>query len=183
MPFIELRDPWRSFLTELDALLPGPIELHCLGGFVVSEFYGLSRATADIDVLVVRQSVDLKTLVTLGGRDSALTAKHGLYIDVVTVAAVPENYQERLVDYEVTGLRHLRLRALERHDLALAKLSRNLDRDIEDVKRLAVGPGLDVDVLRRRYNDELRPQLARPEREDLTLDLWIEIIEELQGIG
>jgi hypothetical protein len=35
-------------------------------------------------------------------------------------------------------------------------------------------------VLRERYREELRFQLGRPEREDLTLDLWIEIIQELR---
>jgi hypothetical protein len=43
---------------------------------------------------------------------------------------------------------------------------------------IARGPGLDIDVLRARYVEELRPKLGRPEREDLTLKLWIEIIEE-----
>jgi hypothetical protein len=36
----------------------------------------------------------------------------------------------------------------------------------------------DIDVLRARYIEELRPKLGRPEREDLALKLWIEIIEE-----
>jgi hypothetical protein len=66
----------------------------------------------------------------------------------------------------------------ERHDLVLAKLTRNSDRDRADVEAIAAGPGLDVDALRRRYEDELRYKLGRPEREDLTLKLWIEIIEE-----
>ena len=39
-------------------------------------------------------------------------------------------------------------------------------------------PGLDIEVLRARYVEELRPKLGKPEREDLTLELWIEIIEE-----
>jgi hypothetical protein len=34
--------------------------------------------------------------------------------------------------------------------------------------------------LRRRYVDEMRSYLGRPEREDVTLDLWIEIAEELR---
>lgn len=46
---------------------------------------------------------------------------------------------------------------------------------------LTLGPGLDIDVLQQRYRDELRPKLGRPEREDLTLRLWIEMIEELRG--
>jgi hypothetical protein len=47
-----------------------------------------------------------------------------------------------------------------------------------DLAAIAGGPGLDIDVLRARYIEELRPKLGRPEREDLTLKLWIEIIEE-----
>jgi hypothetical protein len=68
----------------------------------------------------------------------------------------------------------------ERHDLVLAKLSRNIDRDREEVVALARGPGLDIEVLRQRYREELRPKLGRPEREDLTLRLWSEMIEELR---
>ena len=98
---------------------------------------------------------------------------------MVSVAKVPEDYEARLTDCRLPGLRHLRIRALERHDLALAKLERNLDRDREDVKALAARPGLDVRVLQRRYHEELRFQLGRPEREDLTLALWIEMIREI----
>ncbi len=88
-----------------------------------------------------------------------------MYLDIVTVASVPENYPERLI---------------ERHDLVLARLARNIDRDREDVKRLAAGPGLDPQVLKQRYESELRHQFGRPEREDLTLELWLEMIQEVQ---
>jgi hypothetical protein len=48
--------------------LASPTELHCLGGFVVAEYYGLMRATADIDILESR-GTDLATLAKLvGGR-------------------------------------------------------------------------------------------------------------------
>jgi hypothetical protein len=104
-----------------------------------------------------------------------------VYIDIVTVADVPDDYGTRLVPMHVDGLTRLRLRAFERHDLVLAKLCRNIDRDREDVVALTLGPGLDVDVLQQRYHDELRPKLGRPDREDLTLRLWIEMIEELRG--
>jgi hypothetical protein len=56
---------------------------------------------------------------------------------------------------------------------------RHIDRDRQDVEALARGPGLDVAVLRDRYERELRPILGSPEQEDLTLNLWIEIIEEV----
>lgn len=102
-------------------------------------------------------------------------------MDVVTVAEIPDDYESRLIDMEVGGLSHLRLLAFERHDLVLAKLARNTDRDREDVVALAQGPGLDTEVLRSRYRDELRPTLGRPDREDLTLELWIEMISEVSG--
>jgi len=72
--------------------------------------------------------------------------------------------------------KHLRLLALEAHDLALTKLERNVQRDRDDVKPLARTGKHDLEKLQARYQDELRPYLGRPEREDLTLKLWIEMI-------
>ncbi len=46
-------EPWCSFLRELDELLKGLVELRCLGGFVVTQQYGIGRETADIDFLAV----------------------------------------------------------------------------------------------------------------------------------
>ena len=99
----------------------------------------------------------------------------------MTVADVPERYEERLIDAYAGEFRNLRVRVFEIHDLALAKLGRNQDYDREDVRRLAQGPGLDVTILQQRYRDELRWQLGNPEREDLTLKLWMEMISELRG--
>ena len=48
------------------------------------------------------------------------------------------------------------------------------------VRRLAQGPGLDIAILEQRYRDELRWQVRNPAREDLTLELWVEMIKEVQ---
>jgi hypothetical protein len=177
---IRLRDPWASFLDDLDTQLTQPTEIHCLGGFVVSELYGLERPTADVDVFEATKGTDAATLVRFAGKGSELHKRHKVYLDIVTVATVPEHYESRLLDLFPDRFRNLRLKAFERHDLVLAKLERNIDRDREDLRHLANGPGLDVDVLRERYTTELRPWLGRPDREDLTLQLWVEIIQEVQ---
>jgi hypothetical protein len=177
MPSEPLPEPWRSFLLDLDKQLAGPTELHCFGGFVVAQCYGLMRPTADIDILESK-GTDLITIAKLAGRTSRLYKRHGVYIDVVTVADVPDNYDERLTTALDASFEKLQFRIFERHDLVLAKIVRNNDRDRADVAAIAGGPGLDIDVLRARYVKELRPKLGRPEREDLTLELWIEIIEE-----
>ena len=73
------------------------------------------------------------------------------------------------------------LLALDPYDLALSKLERNIQRDRDDVKHLARTVPLDLEVLKERYQKELRWQLGNPEREDLTLRLWIEAIQEEQS--
>jgi hypothetical protein len=69
--------------------------------------------------------------------------------------------------------------ALDPYDLALTKLQRNIERDRDDVRFLARSVPLHLDLLRERYQNELRPFLTgNPESHDLTLGLWIEMIEE-----
>ncbi len=176
----ELREPWLGFVKELDALLDHEVQLHCCGGFVVTTQHGLARSTADLDVLSVVPREDLRTLAEAARQGSALHKKHGVYLDVVTVATYPDEYESRLIEMQPGLLRHLRLFALEPHDLALTKLTRNADRDRADVTFLATVAPLDAALLRERYEREMRPYLSRPEREDLTLELWIEIIAEAQ---
>ena len=180
MPAEQLHEPWRSFLREMDAQLAGPTEIHCLGGFVVAECYGLTRPTSDVDIIRVRGASDVADVQRIAGKGSPLAKKHRVYIDIMTVAHVPERYEERLIDVYAGEFRNVRVRVFERHDLALAKLGRNQDYDREDVRRLAQGPGLDAALLEQRYRDELRWQLA-PDRDDLTLELWIEMITELRS--
>jgi hypothetical protein len=73
---------------------------------------------------------------------------------------------------------HLHLMALDPYDLALTKLERNIERDRGDVRHLARTVPFDLNILRKRYAVEQRPYLGNPIREDLTLQLWIEVIEE-----
>ena len=104
-----------------------------------------------------------------------------MYIDWVGVAVVSENYEERLIEMFPGAYRHLRLMALDPYDLALSKLERNGQKDRDDVRFLARSVPLDLEILEQRYFAELRWQLARPEQEDLTLRLWVEMIREEQS--
>jgi hypothetical protein len=94
------------------------------------------------------------------------------------VATVPDSYEERLTEIAPGSFKHLRLFALDPYDLALSKLERNTQRDRDDVRHLARTVPFDIAILEERYQKELRPALGNPEREDLTLRLWIEAIEE-----
>jgi len=72
--------------------------------------------------------------------------------------------------------RHLKLFAPEPHDLALTKIERNWDVDRSDLTLMAKAGLLDGEVLKQRYDREMRPYLADPSRHDLTVRLWAEII-------
>ena len=181
MTLEDIPEPWNSFLYEIDAALLKRIELHCLGGFVVTLVYGLPRTTADVDVVTVIPESERGPLLNLAGKGSILHRRHRVYLDIVTVAAIPEDYSARLTEILRGKFVHLRLFALDPYDVALAKLERNIQRDRDDVKHLARTVPLDVGVLEDRYRTELRPYLGNPTREDLTLKLWIEAIQEDKG--
>lgn len=178
MPRDAVPEPWHSFLKELDGTLAEECHLHCIGGFVVTLVYGFSRPTSEIDVLAVFTGDRFGQLMVAGGKGSRLHAKHQVYLDRVAIATVPENYEARLTNMFPGAFKYLRLLALDPYDLALAKLERNVQRDRDDVRYLARKLPLDPTILKQRYEKELRPYLARPEREDLTTRLWIEMIEE-----
>lgn len=178
MPSKAIAEPWRSFFSDIDERLTEGVELHCLGGFVVTVLYGLLRPTADVDVIAITPRSEIEPLMDLAGQGSALHRKHKVYLQLVGVATVPDEYEERLTDISPAAFKHLRVLALDPYDLALSKLERNTQRDRDDVKHLAQTVPLDLDVLSGRYEKELRPYLGNPKREDLTLKLWIDTIEE-----
>jgi hypothetical protein len=177
-------EPWRGFLADIDRLLASergspPIELHCVGGFVVAMCYDLQRVTADIDVFEVVPGNALTVLLDAAGKGRPLARKHGVYIDAGSrVATLPQDYASRLTEIFKGCFAHLRLLALDRYDLALSKLERNIDRDRDDVLLLS-RVNFDVAVLRDRYRAEVRPYVTgRTSWHDQTIELWLEMIDE-----
>ncbi len=174
----KIPEPWFSFLNEIDGSLTDETHFRCIGGFVVTIVYGFERepSTSDIDILTLVKGTS--AAIEKGQIGSELYKRYGLYVDPVGIATLPENYEDRLSEVFAGTFKHLRLFALDPYDVALAKIERNTDIDREDVKYLARVVPFDLDVLKARYYDELRVYLGKPEREDLTLKLWIDMIEE-----
>ena len=159
-------EPWRSFFADVDASLTEDVHLHCCGGFVVTQLFRVARTTSDVDFLAAVPNIQGR-LTEIAGKGSPLHLKHKLYFDAVTVATPPEDYETRLVPMFPGHWTHLRLHALEAHDIALSKLERNYERDRDDVQHLARAGHL--------KREELRPNLlAHEDRCDLTLELWLE---------
>jgi hypothetical protein len=176
MPHKQPPEPWRSFFRDIDKKLVQPVELRCIGGFALAMLFGLPRPTVDVDYLSVVPLDETAELESLAGKGSALHTKHGVYVQHVGIVTAPDSYEDRLIPIFPSSYRFLRLFGLDAYDLALSKLERNSARDREDVKFLARAVPLDFVVLQDRYRSELRPYLAAPERHDLTVRLWIEML-------
>ena len=171
-------EPWASFLRELDELLKAAVELHCLGGFVVTQQYGIGRETSDIDFLSIVARSREDDVEALAGLGSALHQKYRVYLQYVGVVTPPCNYATRLQPmFADEYWKQLRLLALDPTDVALTKLERNADRDRDDVLRLARAGLVDAHALKARYFEEVRPYLlSRESWHDQTLELWLEMI-------
>jgi hypothetical protein len=71
--------------------------LPCFGGFAVTMQYGISRLTADIDVLDIAPHRAIEVLMREGGKGSSLAIRHRVYIDLVGIANPPYEYESRLL--------------------------------------------------------------------------------------
>jgi hypothetical protein len=92
-------------------------------------------------------------LQELAGPASRLARTHGVHLQHVTVASLPDRYEERLAPLWPGRFARLALFTVEPHDLALSKLARNSPIDREDVARLARAVPLDpVSVSATRPN-------------------------------
>ncbi len=170
-----LVEPWLSFLEELDHRLIDAVDIHCIGGFVISQVYGLGRTTSDLDFVEAIPRARIIELERMAGRGSALARKHKVHLEFVGVATLPHSYESRLVRI-CRKWRRLKLRVLEPHDLALSKLERSAERDIQDVMHLASRGLIKREALLKRYEEELRPYLTgkTPIWNDSTLRMWVE---------
>jgi hypothetical protein len=154
-------EPWNSFLSDLDAVLDEPTDIHCIGGFAISQYFGFARETADLDVLSIAPQQMRAAISDAAGKGSALHTKHRVFIDQVGVANFPDNYASRIQRAWPVWTK-LRLWVPEPHDLALTKLERSNERDIRDVTFLARAGLIKRDTLLARFVSEMEAVPRRP---------------------
>jgi uncharacterized nucleotidyltransferase DUF6036 len=173
---LPLPSPWKEFLAEIDSLLSEPLALHCIGGFVLVHFYGLPRATGDIDYYsAIPNHFNLQEIA---GEGSPLHKKYKISLHHVAVTSLPEQNEKRLVEMAAGEFRHLRLFVPDPYDCILSKIDRGSTKDRDDAEYLFRNRELNIDTLRQRYFKELRNNLIGPlEKHDQTLKLWIDIFE------
>jgi hypothetical protein len=176
-------EPWLSFLKAVDRSLVSKVSFHCFGGFAIKLLFGLPRETADVDIIASVVHDHYAELLKIAGKGSPLSDEFKVYLDLVgTIAVVPDDYEERLIPVTSPEFEHIRIYVMEPHDIVLAKLGRDAPKDIQDVAYLSKVADLDTDLLRQRYESELRHNvIGPPEREDKKLKYWIDTIVELRS--
>jgi len=171
--------PWKEFLLALDAKMTEVCTLPCFGGFAVTQEYGISRQTSDIDVLDVDPPRAVDFLIREGGLGSPLAIEHKVYLDFVGIANPPYEYESRLHPMYPGAFQHLRLMVMDPYDVALTKLKRDSDKDFQDVLQLAEKIPFDLELFEKRYNQELRDNTTgKAEDNDITFNRWMEAILE-----
>ena len=172
---IKLGAPWDEFLTEIDEQLTAPVEIICIGGFVVTNVHGLSRNTGDLDHVQSPKEIAAE-LQKIGGKGSPLHKKYHLYVDYVGFVTMPINFEERLSKVEFES-RNLEIYIPDVYDLILSKLERNSPKDYSDVQFLAEKYNLSFAIVRQRFDDEL-DFIHNRERHVNTLEFWQDWLKE-----
>jgi hypothetical protein len=96
MALLSLPEPG-AFLGEVDAALDAPVNVICIGGFVLAAKFGLPRPTADVDFVEAVPGDGGRRLLALAGRGTELAKRHGLYFQHVGIWDLPDDHRDRLV--------------------------------------------------------------------------------------
>ena len=177
--------PWKEFLQDIDRQLTEDCRLAVFGGFAVTQEYGLSRETNDIDVLDIVPQGLVSTLTAVAGKESMLAKRYKVYLDVVVMANPPFHYESRLRPMYEGAFTHLQLLVMDPYDVALTKLKRDSDKDFQDVLQLAQKVPFDLSLFEARYREELRDNTTgRPEDNDAIFNRWkTAILEDRARLG
>jgi len=165
-------DELKLFLESVDKHLETETELILIGGAAASLGYGVRRATVDID-----------TVSDLSGLYEAFRmAREETGLDVplqrVGIFDGPYCYEERLEPLKL-GLRWLRLRVPEIHDLALMKIVRGQEHDRAAISEMAATASISRDVLVERFKNEMDHVVGV--REEVLRLNFLAVIEQLFG--
>ena len=141
----QILDRLKELAEELNQYnLPQDIYLILIGGASLILKYNLKRATNDIDVIA-------KTYI--GGLGDIL-ARKGFQIVAEGFLNLHPDYEERLQPFYEKGKVHIYI--LSPYDLAISKISRGFDKDINDILESDLIKEIDLNKLRDLYFEAMK---------------------------
>jgi hypothetical protein len=151
-------DEIRTFLRAVDRNLSATVRVVIIGGGAAALAYGLLSTTEDIDTY---QSMS----VDLAHASERAVEETGLAIPMAdsAVADVPYHSEDRLLR-QLPDLTNLEIWVLEKHDLALSKIFRGHEHDLDQLHELHLANALSFDILVQRFRDECTHVIGDPRR-------------------
>lgn len=161
-----------TFLRAVDENLTEPFTLVVIGGTAAALAYHASLVTADIDTM--------NDVTAIQAACAAAASSTGLRIRVSAsgVADAPYAYEERLQKLVLAWTKQLTIVVPERHDLALMKLLRGDEHDMEHIAQIHTNMPLSLDVLLGRWTNEMGHVVGRKSRHRFAL---LALVERLFG--
>ena len=164
-----------DFLTDLDRRWSPTgsekIVLHVIGSTALMLRTGYERGTKDSDVLeTAALTDDIKDrLRALAGKDTALHARHGLYLDIVSQAIpfLPQRPLLHPLPKLNATLRHFSVEVLDVVDVVVTKLKRFNSADASDIKAMVDRSLVDHRTLVERFRSAVDMFSGEARAEDL----------------
>ena len=161
-----------KFLEQIDTHLTHPHEIVILGGAALSLGYDHRYRTHDID-LFKRPSKEILRACELAQAETGLR----IHLAHSTVSETPYNADEREQSI-LTYLKHLQVKVLDYHDLALSKTIRGERKDLDALQLAHEQHPFDENILIERYTKEMNEVIGDKRRIDQN---FINLIDHLYG--
>lgn len=146
-----LREQLERFLGAVDTALPEPVAVIVIGGTAAALHYGVGRATHDIDTWTTVQAA-----LSKAAEKARAATGFDIPLQKSAVADAPLEFESRL-ERVLPNLARLKILVPEKHDLVLMKAVRCYEHDLEAMAEIHAHSPLDLDVLVRRFKDEMTP--------------------------
>ena len=153
-----LRAELVRFLKVVDLALTRPVDVVIIGGAACAIRYGVLNATRDIDTWDAL-TPDLNRAIARAREETRLPIPFG----PAGVAGGPHNLESRFVRV-LPHLKKLQTRVPERHDLALMKMVRGYEHDLEAIEAMHGRRPLRLETLLERYESEMGSVIGHPTR-------------------
>ena len=146
-----------KFLTKTDEFLKADCDLILIGGAAASLAYGATKTTTDID-LATKLPGHLQEALKLACEET------GILIPVSYVGQFepPYAFESRLKAIDGLKLDKLILSVPERHDLALMKIVRGYENDIQAIEEMHEVQPFYLEIFIERFMTEMTQAIGNP---------------------
>lgn len=160
-----------QFLQKTDELLTADCALIIIGGAAASLAYGATRTTTDID-LATEPPKHLQAALELARTETGIS----IPVSYVGLHEPPYAFEDRLTVLKSPALNKLHLYVPERHDLALMKMVRGYENDIQAIEEIHQTYPLKFEILIERFMDEMTQVRGNPSYIRLNFLLMVEAL-------